>query len=416
MENRTTEMIAGEAKAASLSVARLSTEEKNNVLLSIAVALTENSAKIIKANCEDVEKAKQKGTGPHLIDRLSLDEKRIAGIAEGVRQVASLPDPVGKTEKSWTRPNGLKISKVRVPIGVIGMVYEARPNVTVDAAVLAFKAGSASVLRGSYSADRSNHVLVEIMQDVLEKYGIPRSAISLLSAESHDSVNEMMALRGKIDLIIPRGGASLINNVVMNSKVPVLETGVGNCHVYIHEDADPEMAERITVNAKVQRPTVCNAAETLLVHSSRKDILIRVCNALMDKGVTIHGSPEVCGIIPQAVPVTEKDYAEEFLSLDMAVKTVDSIDEAVGHIAEYGTGHTEAIITESSEAAEFFKSTVDAACVNINASTRFTDGFEFGFGAEIGISTQKIHARGPVGLEEITSYKYIVEGNGQVRG
>ncbi len=406
---------AKEAKGASVKLACTGTEEKNRALGLIAEALIKNTDKILAANKVDVDAAVEKGTGKALIDRLTLTEARIADIAEGVRQVAELPDPVGETVEEFHRPNGLRIRKVRVPLGVIGMIYEARPNVTVDAAVLALKAGSAVLLRGSGSALSSNTAIVEVMREALSETEIPAEAVSLVGGRSHDIVDEMMSLRGYIDLMIPRGGASLIRRVVDSSKVPVLETGVGNCHIYVDADADGDMAERILINAKTQRPAVCNAAETLLIHGDREDLAKKLCAALGAAGVTVHGCPRICEIVENAVPAVESDFTDEFLSLDMAVKMVSDIDEAIEHIRAYGTGHTEAIITGDPDAAERFINEVDASSVNVNASTRFTDGFQFGFGAEIGISTQKMHARGPLGLREITSYKFIVEGNGQIR-
>ncbi|MBR4933561.1 MAG: glutamate-5-semialdehyde dehydrogenase [Clostridia bacterium] len=403
------------AKEASVSLALATTDEKNRALGLIADALIEKSDVILAANKLDIDAATAKGTGSAMIDRLTLTEARIADIAEGVRQVASLPDPVGEVIESFERPNGLKIRKVRVPLGVIGMIYEARPNVTVDAAVLALKAGSAVLLRGSGSALNSNLAIVKVMRKALAKTAIPEDAIALVGGVSHDVVDEMMSLRGYIDLMIPRGGAGLIRRVVDGCRVPVLETGVGNCHIYVDKYADAQMAEKILINAKTQRPAVCNAAETLLVHADRRDTALALCESLKAAGVTVHGCPEICKIFPEAIPAEEVDYTDEYLSLHMAVKIVENEDEAIAHIRRYGTGHTEAIITDCPDAAEKFTRQVDASSVNVNASTRFTDGFQFGFGAEIGISTQKMHARGPLGLREITSFKFIVEGTGQIR-
>lgn len=403
------------AKEASVSLAVATTDEKNRALGLIADALIEKSDVILAANKLDIDAATAKGTGCAMIDRLTLTEARIADIAEGVRQVASLPDPVGEIIESFERPNGLKIRKVRVPLGVIGMIYEARPNVTVDAAVLALKAGSAVLLRGSGSALNSNLAIVKVMREALAATDIPEDAIALVGGVSHDVVDEMMSLRGYIDLMIPRGGAGLIRRVVDGCRVPVLETGVGNCHIYVDKYADAQMAEKILINAKTQRPAVCNAAETLLVHADRRDTALALCESLKAAGVTVHGCPEICKIFPEAIPAEEIDYTDEYLSLHMAVKIVENEDEAIAHIRRYGTGHTEAIITDCPDAAEKFTRQVDASSVNVNASTRFTDGFQFGFGAEIGISTQKMHARGPLGLREITSFKFIVEGTGQIR-
>ena len=404
------------AKDAASRLASISTEEKNRALSLIADRLEAESEKILEANRRDVAAAIKAGVGDAMIDRLSLSKQRIEGIADGVRQVVALPDPVGEIVEEIHRPNGLNIKKVRVPLGVIGMIYEARPNVTVDAAALSLKAGSAVMLRGSGSALESNTAITEVMRDALAETDVPQDAVSLVAGRSHEIVEDMMNLRGYIDLMIPRGGAGLIKRVVEGCRVPVLETGVGNCHIYVDKSADAEMAEKIVINAKTQRPAVCNAAETLLVHRDRPELLVSLCSALANAGVVIHGCDETCDIVPYAVPVTEEELASEFLSLDMAVKVVGSVDEAIAHIRCYGTGHTEAIITSDRASADKFVREVDAAAVNVNASTRFTDGFEFGFGAEIGISTQKMHARGPLGLREITSYKYVVEGDGQIRG
>ncbi len=403
------------AKAAAVSLAVATTEEKNRALNLIADALMERCGEILDANKKDVDAAVNKGTPKAMLDRLTLTEARIADVAEGVRQVAALPDPVGEVIEEFTRPNGLHIKKVRVPLGVIGMIYEARPNVTVDAAGLALKAGSAVLLRGSGSALASNTAIVSVMRDALNKTSIPESAIALVGGVSHDVVDDMMSLRGYIDLMIPRGGAGLIRRVVDSCRVPVLETGVGNCHIYVDKYADGDMAKRILINAKTQRPAVCNAAETLLVHADRMDLASELCQTLAENGVTVHGCPGICSIFEEAIPAEEADFTDEYLSLHMAVKIVQNEDEAIAHIRRYGTGHTEAIITDCPDAAARFTREVDASSVNVNASTRFTDGFQFGFGAEIGISTQKMHARGPLGLREITSFKFIVEGNGQIR-
>ena len=415
MEYTTVKEAALAAKAASVALASASTEEKNAALFAVARALEDNKDAIMAANGEDVLRERAGGMSEALIDRLTLTGKRIDGVADGVRQVAALPDPIGETVEEFERPNGLKIKKVKVPLGVIGMIYEARPNVTVDAAALTLKSGNCVLLRGSRSARRSNEALTEIIRGALRGTAIPEDAVILLSSESHESVDELMSLRSLVDLIIPRGGAGLIKSVAENSRVPVLETGVGNCHVYVDLDADGDIAEKVSVNAKVSRPSVCNAAESFLFHRNRPDLLVRVCSALRDAGVTLHGCPETVALFPDALPATEDDYGREYLSLDASVKVVADVGEAIEHIRKYGTGHTEAIITEDDAAAKRFEREVDASCVNRNASTRFTDGGEFGFGAEIGISTQKLHARGPVGLRELTSYKYVVTGNGQTR-
>ncbi len=403
------------AKEASRRLASAGTESKNEALLRIADALIKRQDEILSQNAFDVREATERMMTEQMTDRLRLDEKRLLSAAEGVRQVAALPDPIGEIIEEFERPNGLHIKKVRVPLGVIGMIYEARPNVTVDAAVLSLKAGSACVLRGSSSAISSNKALASVIRDAVSEAGLPKDSVCLIESASHDAVAEMISQRGGLDLVIPRGGAGLIRRVTEESRVPVLETGVGNCHIYVDRDADLKMARDIVINAKTQRPSVCNAAETLLVHREREDLLVSLCRALSDAGVTIHGTPEVCALVPDAVPAGERDFAEEYLSLDMAAALVSDVDGAVEHIKKYGTGHTEAIITNDTRAAEKFVREVDAAVVNVNASTRFTDGFEFGFGAEIGISTQKMHARGPLGLREITSYKYVVEGKGQIR-
>lgn len=407
---------AKSVKERSRSLGLIKTEDKNAALLSIACALEEQTPSILEANREDMEGAKRSGMNLQLQDRLRLTEDRIKAMAEGVRQVAGLEDPVGRIMDEWTRPNGLLIRKVSVPMGVIAMIYEARPNVTVDAAVLALKAGSGIILRGSGSALETNKKLVRVMKDALEGTVIDPGCMELIEEKSHDAVNQLMGLTEYLDLMIPRGGADLIRNVVQNSRVPVLETGVGNCHVFVDETADPEMAGKIILNAKTQRSSVCNACESLLIHEgwlpNAKDILEKLIRA----GVKIHADQRIRELVPEADPATDDDWGREYLGLEISVKTVGSLDEAIEHINRYGTHHTECIVTEDAEGAERFLKEVDAAAVNWNASTRFTDGFEFGFGAEIGISTQKMHARGPLGLKEITSYKYMVKGNGQVRG
>lgn len=408
---------AAAAKAASTELALLSTEAKNAALLAMAKALVGRCDYILAANAEDMEEGKRRGMPESLLDRLMLNENRVSGMAEGLRQVAELPDPVGEVIESWERPNGLHIEKRRVPMGVIGIIYEARPNVTVDAAALAFKAGSAILLRGSGSAQRSNAALAAVMRDALAAAGVTPDAVCLVEDPSHDTVDQMLRLREYIDLIVPRGGAGLIRRAVETATVPVLQTGTGNCHVYIDESAEYAMAEAIVINAKTQRTGVCNAAETLLVNERwAEKYLKRLLAALTGCGVELHGEPEAEKYCDKLLPAGESDWAEEYLRLAMAVKLVPDVKAAAEHIARYGTKHTECIVTETEENAEYFRRVVDAAVVNVNASTRFTDGFEFGFGAELGISTQKLHARGPLGLREITSYKYLVTGNGQVRG
>lgn len=404
---------AARAKGAARALAIATTEEKNEALRLMADALMANTHEILRANALDIESERAKGTGTALLDRLTLTEARIADMAEGVRKVAALPDPIGDEIESWTVENGLNIRKVRVPIGVIGMIYEARPNVTVDSAALTLKSGNTVLLRGSGSALNSNKALVNVIKDALAKSKLPPECVELVTDPSRESANEMMRLTEYLDLLIPRGGAGLIKSVVENAKVPVMETGVGNCHIYVDATAEKEMTEALVINAKTQRPAVCNAAETLLISRDYPytDELIAV---LKEKGVTLHGDNEMCERYG-AIPATEQDYTDEYLSLDMCVKTVDGVGEAIAHIARYGTGHTELIISENMDNVRRFQAEVDAACVNHNASTRFTDGGQFGFGAEIGIATQKMHARGPLGLRELTIYKYLVNGKGQIR-
>ena len=407
---------AAAAKTASQAVARLTTAQKNAALLAMADALEAHCADILAANAVDMEREKSGGMSPDMLDRLMLNEKRVADMAVGLRQVAELPDPVGEVMREWTRPNGLKISKVRVPMGVIGIIYEARPNVTVDAASLAFKAGSAILLRGSGSAYESNAAEVRVMRAALEAVGVTPDAICLVEEKGHDVVDKMLTLRGYVDLIVPRGSARLINNAVEKATVPILQTGTGNCHVYVDKSADYAMAEAITVNAKTQRTSVCNAAETLLVQEDWAEAHLKdLLKALTDRNVELHGDDNAAQYTTGMIPATEADWADEYLRLAMAVKVVPDVEAAVEHINRYGTKHTECIVTADEANAEYFLKNVDAAVVDWNASTRFTDGFEFGFGAELGISTQKLHARGPMGLEEITSYKYLVIGTGQVR-
>lgn len=403
-------------KAASAELGLLGTEKRNEALAAIADALLARKAEILSANEQDLADGRANGMSESLLDRLALTGARIEGMAEGVRQLIALPDPVGETVEEFTRPNGLHIRKVRVPLGVIGMIYEARPNVTVDTAAIALKTGNGILLRGSASALRSNLALAEVMRAALKKVGVPENALAVVEDTAHESVDAMLRMNDCVDVIIPRGGAGLIRRVVETATVPVLETGVGNCHIYLDESANYDMAEAIVVNAKTQRPSVCNAAETLLVHSVWATAhLAKLLAKLHTLGVVIHGDAQVRAVDKLALPAGEEDWANEYLAPELAVKVVDSLEEAMAHIAQYGTKHTEAIITEDAENARIFLRGVDAAVVNHNASTRFTDGFEFGFGAEMGISTQKLHARGPLGLREMTSYKYIVSGNGQVR-
>ena len=351
-----------------------------------------------------------------LMDRLALNEKRIAGMADGVRQVKAQPDPVGQVLEGGVRPNGLRIEKVAVPLGVIGIIYEARPNVTADAAALCLKAGNAVILRGGKEAFRSNQAIAEVMRDAVETAGLPRDSIQLVQDTSRASSIEMMGLTGYLDVLIPRGGAGLIRAVVENSHVPVIETGVGNCHVYVDDAADLEMAADIIFNAKTSRPSVCNAIETVLIHQAiAGEFLPKMKAKLDEKQVEIRGCEKTREILPDCVPACEEDWATEYLDYILAVKVVDSLDEAMAHIASYSSGHSECIVTENYRNAERFLSEVDAAAVYVNASTRFTDGGEFGLGAEIGISTQKLHARGPMGIRQLTSQKFVIRGNGQIR-
>ncbi|MBZ4644865.1 MAG: glutamate-5-semialdehyde dehydrogenase [Clostridia bacterium] len=404
------------AKKASYQLSNISTIIKDNALQAIADELIKNEDKILEANNKDLTNAKEKGISGALLDRLTLNNKRILSMAEGVLQIKSLPDPIGEVISMWKRPNNLTIGQKRVPLGVIGIIYEARPNVTVDAAALCLKAGNAVILRGGSEAIHSNRTIVEIMNEAIIKAGLPEGSIQLIEDTRRETAVEMMKLNKYIDVLIPRGGAGLIQTVVNNSTVPVIETGVGNCHVYVDDECDQEMAEKIVINAKTSRPGVCNAAETLLV--SRKiaqEFLPKVLSSLRKLNVEIRGCEEVQKIFPDVVPATEEDWYKEYLDYIIAVKVVDDIDHAIEHINKYGTRHSEAIVTTNYNKSQQFLQEVDAAAVYVNASTRFTDGFEFGFGSEIGISTQKLHARGPMGLKELTTIKYIIFGSGQVR-
>ncbi|MEU9160090.1 glutamate-5-semialdehyde dehydrogenase [Streptomyces sp. NPDC048424] len=411
---------AQRSRTAAATIAPLPRSAKDTALLAIADALEARTAEIIAANAVDTDKARAAGTSETVIDRLTLTPERVAAIASDVRDVAALPDPVGEVVRGSTLPNGIDLRQIRVPLGVVGIIYEARPNVTVDAAALCLKSGNAVLLRGSSSAYASNTALVTILRDAITGAGLPADAIQLVPGESRDSVRELMRARGLVDVLIPRGGASLIKTVVEESTVPVIETGTGNCHVYVDAQADLDMAVDILVNSKAQRPSVCNSAETLLVHRDIADAFLpRALDALADAGVTVHGDARVlaaaeCGKVT-ALPATDEDWAAEYLSYDIAAGVVDSLDDAVAHIRRWTSGHTEAIVTTSQAAARRFTQLVDSTTVAVNASTRFTDGGQFGFGAEIGISTQKLHARGPMGLPELTSTKYIVTGDGHVR-
>ncbi|PBC82378.1 glutamate-5-semialdehyde dehydrogenase [Streptomyces sp. 2224.1] len=390
---------------------------RDAALLAIADALVERTDAIVAANAEDIAKARAAGTAESIVDRLTLTPERIAAIAADVRQVVALPDPVGEVVRGSTLPNGLDLRQVRVPLGVIGIIYEARPNVTVDAAALCLKSGNAVLLRGSSSAYASNSALVDVLRDAVLSTGLPADAVQLVPGESRESVRELMRARGLVDVLIPRGGASLIRTVVEESTVPVIETGTGNCHVYVDEAADLDMALDILVNSKAQRPSVCNAAETVLVHAGiAEKFLPRALEALTQAGVIVHGDAAWQQAGPGLVaPATDEDWATEYLSYDIAAAVVPDLDAAVAHIRRWTSGHTEAIVTTSQAAARRFTQLVDSTTVAVNASTRFTDGGEFGFGAEIGISTQKLHARGPMGLPELTSTKYILTGDGHTR-
>ncbi|MGW5923721.1 glutamate-5-semialdehyde dehydrogenase [Nocardia fluminea] len=401
---------ARRARVASRVLAQLTTAQKNEALHAAADALLAAADRVLAANAEDIATAQAAGTEENLLDRLRLTKARVDGIASGLRQVATLPDPVGVVVRGSTLPNGLEIRQTRVPLGVVGMVYEARPNVTVDAFGLALKSGNAALLRGSSSAANSNAALVEILRESLVAQGVPADAVQLLPSHDRSSVTHLIQARGLVDVVIPRGGAGLINAVVRDAQVPTIETGTGNCHVYVHAAADLDMAEAIVLNAKTRRPSVCNAAETVLIDAAvAETALPRLSKALEDAGVTIHGD------LPGQVPATDADWGEEYLTLDIALKVVEGLDAAVDHINTWGTGHTEAIVTADLAAAREFTARVDAAAVMVNASTAFTDGEQFGFGAEIGISTQKLHARGPMALPELTSTKWIVWGDGQTR-
>ena len=417
MTDQTPQVRLERAKEASRATAALTSDDKVRALESIAVALEQNSARIIEANARDIERGRADGIGESLIDRLRLDEKRVAALAAAVRQVSSLPDPVGRVVGGHRMPNGVALEQVRVPFGVVGAIYEARPNVTVDIAALALRSGNAVVLRGGSAARESNTVLVEVMRDALEGAGVTAEAIQTVDDFAREGAKALMNGRGFIDVLVPRGSAGLIETVVTESTVPVIETGAGNVHILLDETAPDDWARDIVVNAKVQRPSVCNAVETVLVHRQAAPRLIPlVASALQSEGVAIHGDDVVAGLVSNVIPATEEDWATEYLSLDIAMKVVDSLDEALDHIRRYSTGHTESIVTTDTRNAERFLAEVDSAVVMANASTRFTDGGEFGFGAEVGISTQKLHARGPMGLSELTSTKWLARGSGQTRG
>jgi glutamate-5-semialdehyde dehydrogenase len=407
---------ARRAREAAADLALRTRADKDRALLAMADGLAERTTEILAANGDDVAQAAAAGTPDAIIDRLRLTERRVTGMADGLRQIAGLADPVGEVVRGFRLPNGLDVQQIRVPLGVIGIIYEARPNVTADAAGLCLKSGNAVLLRGSSSALASNTAIVAALRAALASTGLPEDAVQLIPGLGHEPAKHLMRARGLVDVLIPRGGTGLIRSVVEESMVPVIETGVGNCHVYVDADADLGQALDILMNAKTQRPSVCNAAESLLVHADIADAFLpKALFALREAGVTVHGDARVRAYDDAVVPVTDEDWDAEYLSLDIAAGVVNSVDEAVAHIRRHGTGHTEAIVTRSLPAARRFAATVDAAAVMINASTRFTDGEEFGFGAEIGISTQKLHARGPMGLPELTSTTYVVTGAGHVR-
>lgn len=410
------EKLGFNAKEAEKELSVKTTDQKNKALLAIAAGLKNNKEKILKCNEVDIENGKKNGLQEGLLDRLLLTEDRIDSMAQGVIDVADLPDPVGKILSEEKRENGLLIRKVSVPLGVIAVIFEARPNVTSDAAALCLKSGNTVILRGGKEAVNSNIAIAEVMREALKKSELPEDSIQLVKDTSHEGANELMRLNAFVDVLIPRGSARLINTVVKNSTVPVIETGVGNCHIYVDKDADLNMAADIIFNAKTSRPSVCNAAESILIHKAvAENALTLIKKKLDEKDVELRGDEAAKSIVPEIVAATEEDWGKEYLDYIMSVKIVNDIDEAIDHIYKYGTGHSECIVTENDDAAERFLNRVDAAAVYRNASTRFTDGGEFGFGAEIGISTQKLHARGPLGLPQLTSVKYKIIGNGQTR-
>ncbi len=409
------EQMGANAKQAARVLAALSSKQKDDALNAVANALVEHQEEILRENRIDLENAEKAGLSAAMQDRLRLTPERIQGMADGIREVMALADPIGKVMDGTVRPNGLQIDKVRVPLGVIGIIFESRPNVTADAAALCLKSGNAVILRGGKEAIHSNIVIAQIMRQAIEREGLPKDAIQLVEDTTRKSSEEMMKLQA-LDVLIPRGGAGLIRAVVENASVPVIETGAGNCHVYVDKDADCDMAADIIFNAKTSRPSVCNAIETILVHKDIAEKVLPVIKARLDeKSVVLHGDERTCAILEGIVPATDEDWATEYLSYDLAVRVVDSIEQAEDHIARYSTGHSECIVTENYAAAQRFLREVDAAAVYVNASTRFTDGGQFGLGAEIGISTQKLHARGPMGLNELTSMKYLIRGTGQIR-
>ncbi len=405
-----------QARQAGRALAQMSTLDKNAVLAAMAEALLKDEKAILEANGKDVAAARQNGLSEALIDRLRLTPERLAGTAQGVREVAALEDPTGEGIRHWKRPNGLEITQIRVPLGVIGMIYESRPNVTVDAAVLCLKAGNAVILRGGSESIQTNKALAASIIAAGEAAGMPPGSVQLIQDTNRELVTELIRMNDYMDVIIPRGGKGLKKAIIANATVPVIETGAGVCHILIDETAEPEMAERIVLNAKVQRPGVCNALETLLVHENiAAAVLPRLGKALSEAGVELRACPKSLPYLPEAIPAVEADWEEEYLGLILAIRVVPSVEAAIDHIYQYGSGHSESILTNDHRNARKFQAEVDASAVYVNASTRFTDGSEFGFGAEIGISTQKLHARGPMGLRELTTCKYLIQGNGQIR-
>lgn len=404
------------ALAAKYQLQTASAEQKNRVLERAAALLVQKTPSLLEANAIDIAEAEKNGMKPGLVDRLRLTGDRISAMAEGLKQIAVLPDCIGEVMETFDRPNGLHIEKRRVPLGVIGIIYEARPNVTADAFGLCFKTGNAVILKGGKDAIHSNVAIIATLQEALRDCDMPETCVQLIEDTDRAVTLEFMHLNEYVDVLIPRGGAGLIRSVVENSTIPVIETGTGNCHVYVDKEADLEMAARIIINAKTQRIGVCNACESLVIHQDIKDsFLPMLAEKLREKHVEMRGDRKVCDILPDCIPATEADYGTEYLDYIISMKVVQNLEEAIAHINRYSTRHSECIVTEDAEAAEKFLQEIDAACVYVNASTRFTDGFEFGFGAEIGISTQKLHARGPMGLKELTSYKYTITGNGQIR-
>ena len=408
--------ICKNAKAAKPAMIKLSTKEKNGALLAVADGLIKDCAKILEANRIDYENGQKNGMNQGLLDRLKLDEKRVEAMAEGIREVSALEDPIGQEIEHFERPNGLKIKKIRVPLGVVGIIYESRPNVTADAFALTFKSGNVTILKGGSDAINSNIAITNSIRNTLQSLGITSDAIQLIEATDRQVTTDFMKMKEYVDVLIPRGSAGLIRTVVENSNIPVIETGTGNCHIYVDKDADIQKAIPIIINAKTQRIGVCNAAESLIVHEDiMEKFLPEFEKAMKEHSVEVRADKPSKAYLSFAIDATEEDFGKEYLDYIISVKSVNSVDEAIDHINKYGTGHSESIITENKETADKFLALVDAACVYVNASTRFTDGFEFGFGAEIGISTQKLHARGPMGLKELTSYKYQICGNGQTR-